>query len=63
MKGLGVKPDPFRQTSRYWIGHSKQEIHLEREARSRLSLSLERGHEGCIREVHQEDGCSSMYKS
>ncbi len=26
-----------------------------------LSLSLERGHEGCIHEVLQKDGCSSMY--
>ncbi len=26
-----------------------------------LSLSLERGHEGRIREVLQEDRCSSMY--
>jgi hypothetical protein len=43
-EGLGVKPDPLRQTARYWIGHSKQEIHLEREARRRLSLNLDRGH-------------------
>jgi hypothetical protein len=28
-----------------------------------LSLSLERGHEGRIREVLQEDGCSSMYSN
>jgi hypothetical protein len=28
-----------------------------------LSLSLERGHEGCIREVLQEDRCSSMYSN
>jgi hypothetical protein len=26
-----------------------------------VSLSLQRGHEGNIREVLQEDGCSSMY--
>jgi hypothetical protein len=26
-----------------------------------FSLSPERGHEGCIREVPQKDGCSSMY--
>ncbi len=26
-----------------------------------FSLCPERGHEGCIREVPQEDGCSSMY--
>ncbi len=28
-----------------------------------LSLSLERGHEGRIREVLQEDRCSSMYSN
>jgi hypothetical protein len=38
----------------------QQDACSESEARSRLSLSLERGHEGCIREVLQEDGCSSM---
>ncbi len=63
MKGLGVKPDPLGQTARYWMSHGKQEIHSERETRRRLSLSLDRGHEGRIREVPQEDGRSSMYKS
>jgi hypothetical protein len=28
-----------------------------------LSLSLERGYEGRIREVLQEDGCSSMFSN
>jgi hypothetical protein len=51
MKGLGVKPDPLGQTARYWMGHSKQETRSERETRRRLSLSLDRGHEGRIREV------------
>jgi hypothetical protein len=41
----------------------QQEIHSDRETRRRLSLSLDRGHEGRIREVLQEDGCSSMHKS
>ncbi len=41
----------------------QQEIHSERETRRRLSLSLDRGHEGRIREVLQEDDCSSIYKS
>jgi hypothetical protein len=41
----------------------QQDACLEREARRRLSLSLERGHEGRICKVLQEDGCSSMYKS
>jgi hypothetical protein len=63
MKGLDVKPDPLGQTARYWMGHSNQEIHSEGETRRRLSLSLDQGHEGHIREVLQEDGCSSMYKS
>ncbi len=63
MTGLGVKRDPLGHTARYWMGHSKQEIHSERETRRRLSLSLDRGHEGRIREVLQEDGCSSMYMS
>ncbi len=38
----------------------QQDACSEREARKRLSLGLERGHEGRIREVLQEDGCSSM---
>jgi hypothetical protein len=41
----------------------QQDACSEREARRKLNLSLERGHEGCIREVLQEDGCSSIYKS
>jgi hypothetical protein len=41
----------------------QQDACSEREARRRVSLSLEQGHEGGIREVLQEDGCSSMYKS
>jgi hypothetical protein len=56
MKGLGVKPDPLGQEARYWVGHSKQEIHSERETRRRLSLSLDRGREGQICEVLEEDG-------
>ncbi len=39
----------------------QREIHVEWKARRRLSLSLNVGHEGRIREVLQEDGCSSMY--
>jgi hypothetical protein len=39
------------------MSHGKQEIHSEREAKRRLSLSLDRGHEGRIHEVLQEDGC------
>jgi hypothetical protein len=62
MKGLSVKSDPLEQTARYWMGQGKQKAHLEREASSRLSLSLDRGYEGRIREMLQEDGCSSMYE-
>jgi hypothetical protein len=35
----------------------------EGEARKGLSLSLEQGHEGRIRDVLQEDRCSSMYSN
>jgi hypothetical protein len=62
MKGLSVKPDPLEQTARYWMGQGKQGIHLERETSRRLSLSLDRGHEGRICQVLQGDGCSSMYE-
>jgi hypothetical protein len=62
MKGLSRKPDPLGQTARYWMGRSKQEIHLERETSRKLSLSLDRGQKGRIHEVLQEDGCSNMYK-
>jgi hypothetical protein len=61
MKGLGVKSDLLGQTARYWRGHSKQELHSEKETRRRCSLSLDPGHEERIRKVLQEDGCSSMY--
>ncbi len=44
-----------------WTG--QQDACSEKEARRRLNLSLERGHEGRICEVLQEDDCSCMYKS
>jgi hypothetical protein len=62
MKGLSVKLDPLEQTARNWVGQSKQGIYLGKRTNRRLSLSLEQGHEGRIREVIQEDGRSSMYK-
>jgi hypothetical protein len=62
MKGLSVKFDPLEQTARYWMGQGKQEAHLERETSRRLSLRRDRGHEGRIREMLQEDGCLSMYE-
>ncbi len=43
-------------------GRDKQGIYLGGRTSKRLSLSLERGHEGRNCEVLQEDGCSSMYK-
>ncbi len=58
-----MKADLLGQTARYWVGHSKQEIRSEGETRTRLSLSLDRGHKGRFHEVLQEDGCSSKYKS
>ncbi len=41
----------------------QHEIHMEWKATRRLSLSLDRGNKGRIREVLQEDGCSSISKS
>ncbi len=61
-EGVKCEIDPLEQTARYWMGQDKQEPHLERETSRRLSLSLDQGHEGHIREVLREDGCSSMYK-
>jgi hypothetical protein len=63
MKGLSVQPDQLEQTARCWVGQGKQGIYLRRRTKRRLSLSLDRGHEECIREVLQEDSHSSMYKS
>jgi hypothetical protein len=46
----------------YWVGQGKQGIYLRRRTNRRLSLSLDRGHEGRIREVLQEESCSSIFK-
>jgi hypothetical protein len=54
-----VKPDPFGTNSKIQNGAWQHGMHVEWKARRRLSLSQDRGHEGCIREVLQEDGCSS----
>jgi hypothetical protein len=62
-EGVGCETQSVETNIKILNGHSKQEIHLERETRRRLSLSLDRGHEGHICEVLQEEGCSSMYKS
>jgi hypothetical protein len=63
MKRISVKPDPLEQTARYWLGQGKQGIYLRRRTNRRLTLSLDRGHEGLIHEVLQEDSCSSMYST
>jgi hypothetical protein len=41
----------------------QQDVCSAKEAKGRLSLSLKRGHVGRIREVLQEDGCSSVYSN
>ncbi len=63
MKKISVKPDPFGTNSKIPSEAWQYGMHVERKARRRLSLSLDQGHEGRIREVLQEDGCSSMYRS
>ncbi len=63
MKGLSVKLDPLELTARCLVGQSKQGIYFGNISNRRLSLSsLDRGHEGRIRKVLQEEGRSSMYK-
>ncbi len=59
---MTVKHEPLGQTARYWVGQSKQEIYLGKGTSKSHTLTLDRGHEGHIREVLQEDGRSSMYK-
>jgi hypothetical protein len=49
-----------KQTARCWVGQGKQGIYLRRRTNRRLSLSLDRGHEGHIHEVLQEGSHSSM---
>jgi hypothetical protein len=63
MKGISVKLDPFGKNSKIPSEAWQHEMHVEWKARRRLSLSLDRGHEGHIREALQKDGFSSMYKS
>ncbi len=41
----------------------QQDACSEGEVKKGLSSSLERGHEGCISEVLQEDSCSSVYST
>jgi hypothetical protein len=62
-EGVRCETRPIGISSKILGETWQQEIHSEWKARRRLGLSLDRGHERCIREVLQEDGCSSMYKS
>ncbi len=57
-----MKHELLEQTARYWVGQNKQGRYLWKRASKRFSLTLERGHEGRIREVLQADNRSSMYK-
>ncbi len=61
-EGVELKHESLEQTARYWVGQSKQEIYSGMRTSKRLSLTLDRGHEGRIREVLKEDGRSSMYR-
>ncbi len=61
-KGLSVKCATLEQTARYWVGQSKQEYTWGKRSGKRFSLTLDRGHEGRIRKVLQEDSCSSIYR-
>jgi hypothetical protein len=58
-----VKLEPLQQKARYRVGAWQQDACLWGEARVELSLSPERGREGQIREVPEEDHCSSMYSN
>ncbi len=62
-KGLSAKCEPLEQTARYWVGQSKQEYTWGKRTSKRYSLTLDQDHEGRIREVLQEDGCSGMYRT
>jgi hypothetical protein len=57
-----VKHELLEQTARYWVGQDKQGRYMWKRSGQSFSLNRERGHDGCIREVLQEDSRSSMYK-
>jgi hypothetical protein len=61
-EGAHVKHEMMGKTARYWVGQDKQEWYMWNRAGKRLSLIRGRGHDRCIREVLQEDSCSSMYR-
>jgi hypothetical protein len=58
---VSVKREPLEQTTGYWVGQTSKKSAHEGSNKS-LSSILDRGHEGRIREVLQEDGRSNMYK-
>jgi hypothetical protein len=62
-KGLSAKYEPVKQTARFWVGQSKQEYTWGKRTSKRHSLTLDRGHEGRIHELLQDDGRSSMYRT
>jgi hypothetical protein len=61
-EGLSLKHEPLEANSKILGGPRQKRRMLIEESGKSLSLTLDRGHEGRIREVLQEDGHSSMYK-
>jgi hypothetical protein len=60
---LGEKYESLKQMARYWVGQSKQDNTWGKRTSKRHSVTLDRDHEGRIRKVLQEYGCSSMYRA
>jgi hypothetical protein len=58
-----VKHESMEQTARYWVGQDKQERYMWKGTLKRFSLTQERGHDGRIREVLQEDAVSAIKKA
>ncbi len=63
MEGIRCETRPVEINSMILDWTWQQNAFSESEARKRLSLSLEQGHEGSICEVLQEDGSSSMHSN
>ncbi len=58
-----MKHESLEQTARYWVSQDKQERYMWKGTGKRFSLTRERGHDGRIRKVVQEDSFSSMYNA
>ncbi len=58
-----MKHESMEQTARYWVGQDKQERYMWKGTLKRFSLTQERGHDGRIREVLQEDAVSAIKKA